>query len=290
VADEAVIHTENLAKTYTDFWGRPRVYALHPLSIDVYRGEIFGIIGPNGSGKSTTMKLLLGLIFPTSGKAQVLGKPPHSIDAKMKIGFLPEESYLYPFLSGEETLDFFGRMFHIPHAERRRRIDKLISLFGMDKARHRRVREYSKGMQRRISFAQALINDPDVVFLDEPTSGLDPLSSRQIKDLILDLKKQGKTVFLSSHLLADLQDVCDRICILFEGKLRKYGAVKELLTNRDLVSITCSDLSPDALARIRQAIEKEGARIVSCENTLENLESVFLKTVQEAKHTDGNAP
>jgi ABC-2 type transport system ATP-binding protein len=253
------------------------------LSIDVYRGEVFGIIGPNGSGKSTTMKLLLGLIFPTSGEATVLGKPPSSIEAKSRIGFLPEESYLYPFLTADETLDFFGRIFNIPRAERKKRIDDLLTLFGMNHARHRRVREYSKGMQRRVSFAQALINDPEVVFLDEPTSGLDPLSSRQMKDLILELKRRGKTIFLSSHLLADLQDVCDRICILFEGILRKYGRVKDLLTNKDLVSITCSDLSPDALARIRQSIEKEGARVVSCDNTLENLESVFLKVVRESQ-------
>lgn len=283
MSEEAVIHTKDLTKTYTDFWGRPRVYALQPLSIDVYRGEVFGIIGPNGSGKSTTMKLLLGLIFPTSGEATVLGKPPSSIEAKSRIGFLPEESYLYPFLTADETLDFFGRIFNIPRAERKKRIDDLLTLFGMNHARHRRVREYSKGMQRRVSFAQALINDPEVVFLDEPTSGLDPLSSRQMKDLILELKRRGKTIFLSSHLLADLQDVCDRICILFEGILRKYGRVKDLLTNKDLVSITCSDLSPDALARIRQSIEKEGARVVSCDNTLENLESVFLKVVRESQ-------
>ncbi len=286
MTDEAVIHTKDLTKTYADFWGRARVHALHPLSLDVYRGEVFGIIGPNGSGKSTTMKLLLGLIFPTSGEAFVLDKPPRSIDAKSRIGFLPEESYLYPFLTADETLDFFGRIFNIPRVERKRRIDDLLTLFGMTHARHRRVREYSKGMQRRISFAQALINDPDVVFLDEPTSGLDPLSSRQMKDLILELKRRGKTVFLSSHLLADLQDVCDRICILFEGKLRKYGAVKDLLTNKDLVSITCSDLPPDALARVRAAIEKEGGRVVSCENTLENLESVFMKTVRESQQDD----
>jgi ABC-2 type transport system ATP-binding protein len=283
---DAVIHTENLQKIYSDFWGRARVRALESLSIDVTQGEIFGIIGPNGSGKSTTIKLLLGLIFPTSGKARVLGKPPQSVEVKRRIGFLPEESYLYPYLSADETLDFFGRIFDIPRMERRRRIDKWIARFGLEKARRRRVGEYSKGMQRRVSFAQALINEPEVVILDEPTSGLDPISSRQMKDLILELKSEGRTVFLSSHLLGDLQDLCDRICILYEGKLRKYGRVKELLTNKDLVTLTCSDLSPDALARVKELIQREGARLVSCDNYLENLESIFIKTVEESRREE----
>lgn len=283
---DVVIRTEKLTKIYTDFWGRPRVRALVDLSIEVGRREIFGIVGPNGSGKTTTIKLLLGLLYPTSGAAEVLGLPPTSTRAKDKIGFLPEESYLYGFLTGDETLDFFGRLFDMTRDERRRRIDELIDRFGLGHARRRPVREYSKGMQRRLAFAQALINQPQVVILDEPTSGLDPISSRQIKDLILDLKKNGTTVFLSSHLLADLQDICDRICILHEGRLRKQGSVRELLVNQSQVRITCENLPPGALDRVREVLEKEGARILSCENTLETLETVFLRTVRESGTND----
>lgn len=281
--NEAVIKTVHLSKIYKDFWRRSTVVALEDLNIEVYRGEIFGFLGPNGSGKTTTMKLLLGLIFPSSGEAQVLGKPASSIEVKQRIGFLPEESYLYGFLNADETLDFFGRIFTIPSDVRKKRIDELLTMFGIAHARHRRAREYSKGMQRRLSFCQALINDPEVVFLDEPTSGLDPISSRQMKDLIVELKRRGKTVFMSSHLLADVQDICDRIAILYEGKLRKYGPVKDLLVNKDLISFTASNLSPEAIARIKETIAAEKGTLISCDNSLENLEAYFMKTIRESK-------
>lgn len=275
----AVIETENLSKTYKDFWGRPRVKALDKLNIKVYKGEIFGFIGPNGSGKTTTMKLLLGLLFPTEGKAYVLGKNPTDVAIKFRIGFLPEESYLYRFLNADETLDFFGRIFKIPKDIRKKRIDTLIEQFGLTHARKRQLKEYSKGMMRRVSFAQALINEPDVIFLDEPTSGLDPISSRQIKDLILDLKRQGKTIFLSSHLLADVQDICDRIAILHEGKLRKCGTVSELLVNKDLITMTFRNVNSDLRKKIEELVSREGGQLVSSEYTIENLEAVFLKTI-----------
>lgn len=277
----AVIETANLSKTYKDFWGRPRHKALDNLSIQVFSGEIFGILGPNGSGKTTTMKILLGLLFPTSGGASVLGKEPTNVEVKSRIGFLPEESYLYRFLNADETLDFYGRLFKIPKEIRKKRADELLEQFGVTYARKRQIKEYSKGMVRRVSFAQALINDPDVIFLDEPTSGLDPISSRQIKDLILGLKKKGKTVFLSSHLLADVQDICDRIAILHEGKLRKYGTVGELLVNKDSVTMTFSNLSPEVRKQIENLIAASGARMVSSEYTTENLEDVFLRAVQD---------
>jgi len=283
---ETVITTKNLSKIYKDFWGKPKTTALCSLNIEVYRGEIFGIVGPNGSGKTTTIKLLLGLISPTNGSALVLGKPPTEVNVKSKIGFLPEESYLYTFLNADETLDFFGRLFEIPKATRKKRIDMLISQFGLTSARKRQIKEYSKGMVRKVGFAQTLINEPEVIFLDEPTSGLDPISSRQIKDLIIQLKKQNKTIFISSHLLGDVQNICDRIAILYEGKLKKYGNVSELLVNRDLTTMTFRNISQDTRRKIEELIEQTGGQVISSEYTMENLESVFLKTVKESKESE----
>src|SRR4030066_2119847 len=211
---EVIIETRNLTKIYRDFWGRQKVRALKALDLEVRRGEIFGLLGPNGSGKTTTVKLLLGLLFPTSGKSWLLGHPSNDLKIKSKIGFLPEESYLYKFLNAEEILDFYGKLFDIPKTERKSLIDKLIHDVGLNPYRKRPLSQYSKGMLRRIGLAQAIINDPDLVILDEPTSGLDPIASREIKDLILDFKRQGKTVILCSHLLADVQNICDRIALL----------------------------------------------------------------------------
>lgn len=278
----AVIETDRLTKVFKDFWGRPKIKALDSLSIRVEKGEVFGLIGPNGSGKTTTFKMLLGLLFPTSGTATLLGKPPTDVSVKARLGFLPEESYLYRFLNADETLDFFGRLFNLDRATRKKRTDELIETFGLGAARKRPLREYSKGMVRRVSFAQTLINDPEVIILDEPTSGLDPISSRQMKDLILDLKRKGKTILLSSHLLADVQDICDRLAILYQGQVRKYGAVRDILVLRDSVTMTFKELSEEARARIEELARKEGARVVRCENTMETLEDVFLRTIQES--------
>ena len=276
---EPVIRTRDLTKVYRDFWGRPKLTAVDKLSIEVLPGEVFGMLGPNGSGKTTTMKVLLGLLFPTSGTAEVLGKPPRDVAVKARIGFLPEESYLYRFLNADETLDFFGRIFGIDAKTRRKRTDELIELFELTDARKRRIGEYSKGMMRRVAFAQALINDPDVLFLDEPTSGLDPISGRKMKDLILDLKKRGKTVFLSSHLLADVQDICDRIAILDAGKLRKYGMMEDILVKRDSITMTFQDISEETRRKIEELVSNDGGRITASQMTLETLEDVFLRAV-----------
>ncbi len=259
--NDIVIETRDLTKEYRDFWGKRKVLALDHLSLDVRRGEVFGFLGPNGSGKTTTVKLLLGLLFPTSGVAEVLGQKPGSVAANQRIGFLPEESYLYRFLNAEETLDFYGRLFRHPTVERRRRIDFLIEKVGLDEARERQFKEYSKGMARRIGLAQALINDPEIVFLDEPTSGLDPIGTREIKDLIIDLKNQGKTVFMCSHLLADVEDVCDRIAILFRGKLEVVGRVSELLTEESVVNFRAQNVTPATREKVRQALEDDGSYI-----------------------------
>jgi ABC-2 type transport system ATP-binding protein len=280
---DAVIHTQGLTKVFKNLWGRPTHTALDNLSIRIDPGEVFGLIGPNGSGKSTTFKLLLGLLFPTAGTATVLGKTPTDVSAKRRLGFLPEESHLYRWLDADETLDFFGRLSGLDRLTRRRRIDELIERFGLVKARRRKLREYSKGMIRRVSLCQALINDPDLLILDEPTSGLDPISSRQVKDLIIDLKKRGKTVLLSSHLLADVQNTCDRIAILHQGQTKLCGSVNDLLVRHDSVELTFKDLSDSGRKKIEDLARAEGAHLLHAENTQETLEAVFLRTVQESE-------
>jgi ABC-2 type transport system ATP-binding protein len=235
--DDVIIETRNLTKVYRDFWGRQKVRALKALDLEVRRGEIFGLLGPNGSGKTTTIKLLLGLLFPTSGQALVFGRDATEVTKNERIGYLPEESYLYKFLSAEETLDFYGRLFKMSRALRRQRTAELIEQVGLVRARRRQLREYSKGMTRRIGLAQALINDPELILLDEPTTGLDPLGTRDMKNLILSLRDRGKTVVMCSHRLDDVQDVCDRIAILYEGELKELGRVDALLKVRDVTDI-----------------------------------------------------
>jgi ABC-2 type transport system ATP-binding protein len=275
-----VIETVDLTKVYRDFWGRARHCALDHLSLTVERGEVFGFLGPNGSGKTTTMKLLLGLIFPTGGRASVLGHLPSDVEVKRRIGFLPEESYLYRYLNAEETLDFFGRIFGLSREERRRRTAALLDQFDLKAARKRPLREYSKGMARRVGFAQALLNDPEVLFLDEPTSGLDPIASRRIKDLVLEMKARGKTVFMSSHLLADVQDVCDRIAILHEWRLRRMGPVRDLLAIENTIQFTVEGLPTDRQGAVLDAIRQAGGSVSSVGPARDTLEALFLRTVE----------
>lgn len=284
---DIVIETQNLSKVYRDFWGRQKVRALKALDLEVRKGEIFGLLGPNGSGKSTTIKLLLGLLFPTSGRALVFGKDATETTKNERIGYLPEESYLYKFLTAEETLDFYGRLFDMPGDVRRQRVDDLIAKVGLDWARRRQLKEYSKGMTRRIGLAQALINDPDVVLLDEPTSGLDPLGTREMKDMILELKAQNKTVVMCSHLLADVQDVCDRIAILYQGDLKELGAVNDLLQVSDETSVRVKGLPESARDEIKAVVERHGGEVVSIENPRTNLEELFLNIVRESQERPG---
>jgi ABC-2 type transport system ATP-binding protein len=276
------VQTEHLTKVYRDFWGRDKVRALDDLNLTIHRGEVFGLLGPNGSGKSTTIKLLLGLIFPTRGQASILGMPAGDPSINERIGFLPEESYLYRFLDGEETLRFYGRLFKIPSRELKKRIPALLDVVGLDeKARKRKLREYSKGMARRIGLAQALINDPDIIFLDEPTTGLDPIGTREMKDLILSLKKQGKTVLLCSHLLADVQDVCDRITILFRGRMQTLGQVRDLLQVRDITQIQASGLTPAQAEEVRQFLSQMGIKDATITHPTTTLEDLFVRIVRE---------
>lgn len=285
---EPVIQIQSLTKIYRDFWGRKKVRALNSLHLDVYKGEVFGLLGPNGSGKTTTLKCLLGLLFPTDGKITILGKPAADVDKNERIGYLPEESYLYRFLNAEETLDFYGRLFNMPAAQRRKRANELIELVGLQNARRRQLKEYSKGMTRRIGLAQALINDPDLVLLDEPTSGLDPLGTSDMKDMIRDLKSQGKTVVMCSHLLADVQDVCDRIAILYAGELKVMGKVDELLEDQNETQLLTTQLDGAALEEVKAVLAKHHAELKRVDHPKSNLEDLFLRTVQQSIERPGH--
>jgi ABC-2 type transport system ATP-binding protein len=282
-----VIQIRNLTKTYRDFWGRKKVQALNSLSLDVNKGEVFGLLGPNGSGKTTTMKLLLGLLFPTEGEISILGKSASDVSKNERIGYLPEESYLYRFLNAEETLDFYGRLFDISAEERRERTNHLIELVGLQHARRRQLKEYSKGMTRRIGLAQALINNPDLVLLDEPTSGLDPEGTSDMKRMIHELRDQGKTVVMCSHLLSDVQDICDRIAILYDGELKELGRVDDLLKEQHETQLVTSHLNDEAVGEIKAVLERHNASLKSCGHPTSSLEDLFMKTVQRSKDRPG---
>jgi ABC-2 type transport system ATP-binding protein len=281
---ESVVTVRGLTKIFKDFWGRAKARAVDNVDFEVRRGEVFGLLGPNGSGKSTTVKLMLGLLYPTKGHIEVFGHSPRHVATKSRIGYLPEESYLYRYLDSRETLDFFGNLFRLPRKDRDDRAEQLLEMVGLGQARMRAVGEFSKGMQRRIGLAQALINDPDLVILDEPTSGLDPIGCREVKDLILALARRGKTVILSSHLLADVEDVCDRVVIYYGGKVQAMGTLKELLATPDSIRITTPALPRETMERVLAIIRKDVAEDkVSIDTPTQNLESYFLDVVQNAR-------
>ena len=284
---EIVIEARSLTKDYRDFWGRQKVRALKSLDLEVRKGEIFGLLGPNGSGKTTTIKLLLGLLFPTQGEALVFGKQATDVSKNERIGYLPEESYLYKFLNAEETLDFYGRLFDMSAETRRQRVAELIDRVGLNWAKRRQLKEYSKGMTRRIGLAQALINDPELIVLDEPTTGLDPIGTREMKDMIIRLREEGKTVLMCSHLLADVQDVCDRIAILYQGDLKELGRVDKLLTVQNVTQIRAEKLTDEAKQEIRDVIARHGGELLGIENPTTTLEELFLSIVRESEAHPG---
>lgn len=284
---ETIVETRSLTKVYRDFWGRQKVRALKALDLEVRQGEIIGLLGPNGSGKTTTIKLILGLLFPTAGQALVFGRDATDVTKNQRIGYLPEESYLYRFLNAEETLDFYGRLFNIPRAVRRQRVADLIEMVGLDWAKRRQLKEYSKGMTRRIGLAQALINDPELIVLDEPTTGLDPIGTREMKDLILKLREEGKTVLMCSHQLADVQDVCDRIAILYQGELKEMGRVDTLLKVRDVTEIRAVGLGALAQEEVKQTIERNGGHVLTLDNPTMTLEELFVKIIRESEEHPG---
>jgi len=279
---EHAIETFSLTKVFSDWWGRDKVCAVQDLNLKVRYNEVFGLLGPNGSGKTTTLKMLLGLLYPTKGKAAVLGGDSADPKVSERIGFLPEESYLYRYLTARETLDFYGRLFGLNRQARKMRIEALLDMVGLRTVAARPVGTFSKGMARRIGLAQALINDPELLILDEPTTGLDPIGTRQIKDLILELAKRGKTILLCSHLLADVEDVCDRIAILYGGRVQSEGEVRKLLVQTEKRQITTGRISEGAVEQIRQIVESEDSEF-DVSTPLEKLETYFIKTVAAAE-------
>ena len=281
---ETVVSAVGLTKEFRDFWGRPKARAVNDIDFEIRQGEVIGLLGPNGSGKSTTVKMLLGLLYPTGGQLSVFGRSPRAVETKREIGYLPEDSYLYKYLTAEETLDFFGSLFNLSAADRKQRIDQLLDMVGLAHARRRRVGEFSKGMARRIGLAQAMINDPAFLILDEPTSGLDPLGCKEVKDLILALKKRGKTVLITSHLLSDIEDVCDRVIILYGGKIRATGSLNELLTVSDANRITTPELKPEVMSRLMQLLrENLSENEFKIDHPRRTLEEFFLDVIATAK-------
>jgi ABC-2 type transport system ATP-binding protein len=276
------VETIGLTKVFSDWWGRAKVYAVDDLNLQIRHNEVFGLLGPNGSGKTTTLKMLLGLLHPTKGHALMLGGDATNPKINAHIGFLPEESYLYRFLNARETLDFYGRLFGLSREVRQMRIEALLEMVGLKAVASRPVGTYSKGMARRIGLAQALINDPDLLVLDEPTTGLDPIGTRQIKDLIVRLAERGKTILLCSHLLADVEDVCHRIAILYGGRVQAQGRVKDLLQQTDKRQIVMDAVSDAAVERIKHVLHGEGVKF-EVSSPMEKLETFFIHTVAEAQ-------
>lgn len=277
-----VVSAVGLTKIFRDFWNRPKAAAVNDIDFEVRQGEVFGLLGPNGSGKSTTVKMLLGLLYPTAGRLSVLGESPKSVEAKKRVGYLPEETYLYKHLTAFETLDFFGALFGLSSAERKSRAEQLLDMVGLSHARNRMVGEFSKGMARRIGLAQAMINDPEFLILDEPTSGLDPIGCREVKDLILALKKRGKTVLITSHLLSDVEDVCDRVVILYGGRIRAEGALSDLLQITGKDTLTMDHLEPEVMKKVLAECKKYAADL-ELEHPRMSLEDFFLDVVAKAK-------
>jgi ABC-2 type transport system ATP-binding protein len=305
---EVVVELRNVRKEYPTGWGGT-ILALDNVSFEVYRGEIFGLVGPNGSGKTTTLKLILGLIFPTAGEVKVFDSSPYDIQVKNRIGFLPDGPYFYDFLNADELLDFYGRLFGYSKSERKEKTEELLELVGMKQFRKMPLRNYSKGMMQRIGLAQALINDPELLLLDEPTTGIDPIGAHDIKQLMLKLREQGKTIFLCSHLLADVQMICDRVVILNLGRVIRKGTVKELLEPTAVTEILASEVNDEALQRISaigatatktngnilirlkehertpdviDVIRSSGGHVISVSRVTETLEDVFIKAVRES--------
>ncbi len=298
------IQTENLTQDFvTGFWRQRPVRALDSLSLKVESGEVFGLLGPNGAGKTTTFKILMGLIRPTGGKAQILGADIQDVKVRERIGYLPEQPYFYDYLTAREFLVYCGALCDLPKAAASQRTDELLQLVGLINSADKQLRKFSKGMLQRVGLAQALINDPEVLFLDEPMSGLDPLGRREVRDLIVNLRNRGKTIFFSSHILTDVEAMCDRVAILNKGRLIESGKLSEILKTRsNEIEVVVSGVSETALsefpvvsatpevarirlkddhdlARLVTLTQQAGGRIVSVNPVRESLEDLFVREV-----------
>ncbi len=276
------VEIRNLVKEFKTSFRRQPLRAVDEVSITIQAGEVYGLIGPNGSGKSTTMKALLGLVAPTSGHCAIFGKDSLKVDSRNDVGFLPENPYFYKHLTGSETLRFYGKLCGLGGKQLDERVDELLALVDLENARDRRIGGYSKGMLQRIGLAQALIQEPRLVILDEPTAGVDPVGSRQIRDLILKLRERGITVFLCSHLLEQVQEVCDHVGIIFRGKMIREGRLEELIAIEDQTEIVLKDCDPELLAKIQALVgESGGASFIRSGKPRTTLERLFLREISE---------
>jgi ABC-2 type transport system ATP-binding protein len=271
------VQIDNLTKVFPVPLRRQRVTAVRNLSFEVRPGEIYGLLGPNGSGKSTTLKILLGLVTPNNGRAMIFGQDSRDYHSRRDVGFLPENPYFYKFLTAAETLRFYGKVCGMGGTILKKRIDELIHLVGLEDARDRRIGGFSKGMLQRIGLAQALIQDPRLVVLDEPTAGVDPAGSHQIRDLILDLKKRGKTVLLTSHLLEQVQEICDRVGIMARGEMIREGALGDLVSVKNQTEFIIENATPEIRLQIERLLQNSPAKLLTTRQPQRSLESVFLE-------------
>ena len=277
-----------LTKVFPVPFRRQSIVAVRDLDLQVKPGEVYGLLGPNGSGKSTTLKIVLGLVSPTRGQTEIFGRNSRLVESREAVGFLPENPYFYKFLTGTETLRFFGQLCGLSGASLKKRVDEMVELVGLTDARDRRLRGYSKGMLQRIGLAQALINEPRLVVLDEPTAGVDPAGSRQIRDLIVDLRRRGTTVLLSSHLLAQVQEVCDRVGILADGVLVREGRLEELLAIENQTELVLENASDKLVNEIEALAANSGAKLVARRRSTTTLKRLFLEATRndEAQMTN----
>lgn len=277
---EPAVAVRGLTKIFPIPFRRQRLVAVRGLDLEVAPGQVYGLLGPNGSGKSTTLKIILGLVAPSSGSTAIFGRDSREVGSREAVGFLPENPYFYKYLTGTETLRFYGKLCGLRGARLSARIGELLELVGLTSARNQRLGGYSKGMLQRIGLAQALIQEPKLVVLDEPTAGVDPAGSRDIRDLILDLKRRGITVLLSSHLLAQVQEICDRVGILAHGVLVREGRVEDLLAIEDHTELILQNATPEVLAQIASLLEKSPTRLVAQRQPQTTLERLFLRATQ----------
>jgi ABC-2 type transport system ATP-binding protein len=266
---------------------RRSVVAVRNLNLEVSSGQIYGLLGPNGSGKSTTLKVILGLVSPTRGKTEIFGRDSDQVASHEAVGFLPESPYFYKYLTGAETLCFYGKLCGLRGARLRRRVEELLELVGLTSARDRRLGAYSKGMLQRIGLAQAIVQEPKLVVLDEPTAGVDPTGAREIRDLILDFKRRGITILLSSHLLGQVQEICDRVGILANGVLVREGALQDLLAIENQTDVVLENASPKLLCEIETLAAKSGARLIEQSRSRTSLERLFLDATQPPEEATG---
>jgi ABC-2 type transport system ATP-binding protein len=278
---DAAVAIRGLTKIFPVPLHRHSIVAVRDLNLRVEPGEVYGLLGPNGSGKSTTLKIILGLVSPSRGRTEIFGRDSRLVESREAVGFLPENPYFYKYLSGEETLRFFGRLCRLGGARLKNRTDELLELVGLTKARKRRLGTYSKGMLQRIGLAQALIHEPKLLVLDEPTAGVDPAGSRQIRDLIVDLKRRGITVLLSSHLLAQAQEICDRVGILADGALVREGRLEELIAIENQTELVVANASSGLVNEIESLINRSNAKLIERRRSTTTLEKLFLDATTE---------